>query len=286
MSEKYRIRNLEITKDELLVLEPEILRSLIHERTHHTLEVFLHPILKGERKPPARFGDEVRILLKIWEKRNLSMDAPDIRWAQRYLVITDKIKSGEAPNLGTELPQSFTEEETQTVDKLIFRRRSIRRWKEKAIPEWMVKRVIEAGLAAPNACNMQCQRFLVINDKEAMSIIKTPEEKLFAKLPPVKIVVCQDMRIYEWMRFTKTAPQNIYFDAAAAADHMLLMAHALGLGGCWLTHTEKQAERLRKHYDLPKYFRMSTHIMIGWPDEAPVKSARIPVEDAIIKAKK
>jgi len=93
------------------------------------------------------------------------------------------------------------------------------------------------------------------------------------------------MRIYEWMGFPERNPQNIYFDAAAAADHMLLMAHALGLGGVWLTHGKKQAERLREHLGLPDYLRMDTNIAIGWSDEAPIKSARIPIEYALIRPK-
>lgn len=281
MSKTFRIRNLELTKNDLLALEPDILRSLIHERVHHTIEVLLYHILKGRRKPPANFGNQVRILLKIWKERNLSMVAPDIRWAQGSLDLADKINVGELPTLDTKTPELFTEEELKAVNKLLFERRSIRQWKEKKVPEWMIKRIIEAGLAAPNACNMQCQRFLVLDDKEGMSPIKGD-----VSLPPVKIVICQDMRIYRWMGFPKKFPQNIYFDAAAAADHMLLMAHALGLGGCWLTHTKEQAEKLRKHYGLPEYFRMNTHIAIGWPDEAPIKSARIPVEDAVMKPKK
>ncbi|MCK4581960.1 nitroreductase family protein, partial [Candidatus Bathyarchaeota archaeon] len=101
-------------------------------------------------------------------------------------------------------------------------------------------------------------------------------------LAPVKIVICSDMRIYDFMGFPDHTPQNIYFDAAAAADHMLLMAEALGLGGVWLTHTPQMAEKLRERLGLPDYLRMDTHIAIGWPGEETIKSARMPVEDARI----
>ncbi|MEM2996348.1 MAG: nitroreductase family protein [Candidatus Bathyarchaeia archaeon] len=261
-----------------MTLEPEILRALIRERTHHTIEVLIYPIIYGRRPHPPRFGEEVRVLLDIWRERELSLSEPDIVWASRYLELAERIRRGETPELDTKIVKPFEEREMEVVKNLIFGRRSIRQWKKERVPDWMINEIIKAGLAAPNACNLQCQRFLVLTDEESMSIIKGD-----VPLPPVKIVICQDMRIYEWMGFLESAPQNIYFDAAAAADHMLLMAHALGLGGVWLTHTRDQAERLRKHLRLPDYYRMDTHIAVGWPDEAPIKSARMPHEHAIIR---
>lgn len=261
-----------------MALEPEILRALIRERTHHTIEVLIYPIIYGRMRPPPRLGEEVKVLLDIWKERGLSLSDPDIIWAGRYLELAEAVRRGEVPKLDTEIVKPFGEGEMEVVKKLIFGRRSIRQWKKERVPDWMIDEIIKAGLAAPNACNLQCQRFLVLTDEESMSIIKGD-----VPLPPVKIVICQDMRIYEWMGFLESAPQNIYFDAAAAADHMLLMAHALGLGGVWLTHTREQAERLRRHLGLPEYYRMDTHIAIGWPDEAPIKSARMPHEHAIIR---
>ncbi|MFC1972343.1 nitroreductase family protein [Chloroflexota bacterium] len=53
------------------------------------------------------------------------------------------------------------------------------------------------------------------------------------------IVIGYDTRLPQVIGQNKTVPQNAGFDAAAAADHMLLMAHALGLGACWLSKTAK-----------------------------------------------
>ena len=96
------------------------------------------------------------------------------------------------------------------------------------------------------------------------------------------IVVLQDMRMYKALNFDKVVPQNIYYDAAAAADHICLMAHALGLGGCWLTHGEETQRRLREHFGLHEEIVSRNHIIIGWPDEAPIKSQRMKLEEAIL----
>jgi nitroreductase len=278
MDEIHRIRGVEFTREDLLTLDPDILRALIHERTHHTIEVLIYALIKGERRTPDSFGNQVRILLAVWQERNLPQTDSDIQWAKTYLDLAEAVTRGETPSLHLNPPKPFTEDELNVVERLLFARRSIRQWSRRKVPEWMLQRIIEAGVRAPNACNLQCQRFLILNDEESMSIIKGD-----VPLPPVKIVICQDMRIYEWMGFPKANPQNIYFDAAAAADHMLLMVHALGLGGVWLTHSQHQAERLRQYLDLPHYYRMDTHIALGWSDESPLRSARIPLDYAIVK---
>lgn len=277
MIEKIRIRNFTFTDEDLMNLEPTVLRALIHERAHHTVEVSIYPTLKGLRKPPQNYGKEVETLLKYWKKRGLPTDAPDIQWAERYLELAKKIEAGEAVELDAGIPARYSEDELATVKKLIYERRSIRMWTDEEVSDSLIDQVVKAGLAAPNACNMQAQRFLVVRDKEAMKLIKGD-----VPLAPVKIVICSDMRIYDFMGFPDHTPQNIYFDAAAAADHMLLMAEALGLGGVWLTHTPQMAEKLRERLGLPDYLRMDTHIAIGWPGEETIKSARMPVEDARI----
>jgi nitroreductase len=280
MSETFRIKDKDMTWDELMTLDPVVLRALIHERAHHTVEVSLYHILSGKRKAPPNLGEQAKILLDAWEQRNLPMDDSDIKWALDYVELAEKVVANEEVVLDTKLPEPFTEEEMEVVDKLIFQRRSIRQWKDEEVPDWMIERIIEAGQAAPNACNMQCQRFLVLKDEESMNIIKGD-----VGVAPVKIVICSDMRIYDWMGFPDHTPQNIYMDAAAVADHMMLMAHSIGLGGVWLTHRPIQIERLRKHLSLPNYLRMDTHVAFGWPDEAPIKSARMPLKDTIVEVK-
>ena len=43
-------------KEQLLKIEPEILRTFIHERTHHGIEVMIYRILAGKKRKPPNFG--------------------------------------------------------------------------------------------------------------------------------------------------------------------------------------------------------------------------------------
>ena len=55
----------------------------------------------------------------------------------------------------------------------------------------------------------------------------------------VIIVICYDTRISKVVGQDKFVPHNVGHDAAAAADHMLLMAHAWPGEQFWLFKTTK-----------------------------------------------
>ena len=266
------------TREELEKLDVDSLRGMLHERTHHGIEVMLYRILNGKSKKPQNFGEQAKTLLEIWRKRRLPMNSPDIEWCKKYIDLAGKINSGETVELGTDLPKPFKKSELAAVKKLLYDRRSIRQFMDKPIPDWMIEEVLYAGLMSPQGCNVDSRRFIVLKDPEKWKLISSdiPLEH------GVMIVVCQDTRVYKALNFDRRAPQNIYFDAATAADHICLMAHALGLGACWLTHGEETQKKIREHYNLPESFVSRCHIIMGWPDEAPIKSGRMSLKDAII----
>jgi len=269
------------SRNELMEMDVDSLRGVLHERTHHTIEVMLYRILNGKLKKPPRFGFQAKILLDIWRERGLPIDTPDIQWCMKNIDIAEKLNAGEEVNLGTELPQPFEEEEITTVKKLLYERRSIRQFTKKQIPEKIIKEILYAGLMSPQGCNVDSRRFIILRNPEEWKLVQSdiPIENC------VMILVCQDMRVYKTLRFDEYVPQNIYFDAASAADHICLMAHALGLGACWLTHGEETQKRIREYFDLPETFVSRCHVIIGWPAEAPIKSQRMSLDDAIITKK-
>lgn len=269
------------TEEELLKVDPVILQTLIHERTHHTIEVIIYRIMANKMEVPPNFGDTVEFLLDIWKRRGLSTHTPDLKWALNYIGFARMLRSGGTLELDTKLPNPFAENEMRVVERLLYERRSIRQWTPEPVPEEMVRKILYAGLMAPQGCNVGSTRFIVLRDPEEWKLVRSdiPLEN------GVMILICQDMRVYHTLRFEKRAPQNIYFDAAAAADHMLLMAHALGLGGVWLTHGEETQKRIREHFNLPETFVTRCHIHIGWPAEAPIKSARMELDEAITDRK-
>ena len=276
MSEPFKVHGL--TEEELLEVDPNILRAIVHERTHHTIEVNMYRIMARKRGTPPNFGEIAEYLLDIWKRRGLPTDDPDIQWCLNYIGLARMLRTGGDVELDTELPEPFTDDEMKTVEKLIYERRSIRQFVDKPVPDEMIKKMLHAGLWAPQGCNVGSIRYIVLRNPEDFKLVRSdiPVENC------VMIVVCQDMRVYKSLKFDQYVPQNIYYDAGAAADHICLMAHALGLGACWMTHGEETQQRLRDHFDLHDEIVSRNHIIVGWSDEAPIKSQRMRLEDVIL----
>lgn len=271
-----------LSPEELMIVDENVLRALLHERTHHTIEVFLYRILQGKRSPPPAFGEQARQLLDIWEARNLDTESLDIKWCRQLIEIADEVTAGKHITLPTQLPEAFSTNEMTVVKKLLYERRSIRQFTDRPIPDELLKEILYAGLMAPQGCNVAATRFVILRKPEEWRLIRSD----IPIQAGVMIVVCQDRRIYQALRFDELVPQNLFFDAAAAADHMCLMAHALGLGACWLTHGKESQRRLQEYLRLPKTMVTQCHLIIGWPNEAPIKSQRMRVQDAVLYDRK
>jgi len=272
-------------KEDLMKLEPILLRALLRERAHHNIEVPLYPtLLKWKGNPMPTFGLQTQLVFDAWRERGLPEDAPDIEWVKEHLAIAEKIRAGEKPELDEPLPTPFTDGEMAVVNKLIYGRRSIRDWIDKPVPDWIIEKILEAGRAAPIGCNLDIVRFIVIKDPEEAKMVWSDISTKNA----VIIVICYDTRIPAVVGQDKTVPQNAGFDAAAAADHMCLMAHALGLGACWLSKTAKSdvtkdtGQEFKKKYGLPDYIEVAMHIAVGWAAIGTIKSKRMPLADMML----
>ena len=276
MSEEFKVHG--YTRDQLMEMKKDDLRAIFHERTHHTIEVYIYRILNGTHDMPDDFGVVAGKLLEIWKERGFSLDPPDIRWCIKYIEAAKRLREGGEAELAITPWESFSEAEVNTIERLIYGRKSIRQFRAEPVPDYMIRRILEAGLYAPHGCNVGCTRFLVLRDPEEQQLVSSdiPIENC------VMIVVLQELSMYQTLRFDKAVPQNLYFDAAAASDHIVLMAHALGLGSCWLTHGVDTQKKLREHFNLSPTMTSRNHIIIGWPDEETLKSERMDLDEAIL----
>ena len=276
----------EYAREDLMKMEPIALRGLLHERTHHTIEVPLYPmLLKWQGKPNTSFGLQAQLCYDVWRARGFTDSAVDILWVKKYLAIAGQIRAGKKPQIDEPLPAPFTPQEMATVKKLIYGRRSYRDYLDKPVPEEMLETIMEAGRAAPIGCNLGHNKFI---------LLRTPEEKemIWSDIPTphgVIIVICHDKRVSPTVGQDKTVPQNAGFDSAAAGDHMLLMAHALGLGGCWLSERHgavDTAKQFKERYGLPDYIEPDMHIIVGHPSIGIIKSDRTPLKEMILEKPK
>lgn len=277
----FRIGGEDYTREDLMKMEPVCLRALFRERTHHTIEVEIYPILLGKKKMPSNFGLQAELILDVWKARGFPDDGDDFQWGKQYIELARKMRAGKKVEIEQSLPIPFTEEEMAVVHKLLWERRSVRDWVSgKPVPDAMIDRMLEAGRAAPTGCNLDIVRFIVIKDPEkakmVWSDIPTPMDSC------VLIMICYDTRIYKTVGHDKLVPHNMLYDCAAAGDHICLMAHALGLGAVWLSCTKKTAENFKKKYGLPDYIEPALHVAVGWTAVGTIKTLRLPLTDMMI----
>ncbi|MBF0122863.1 MAG: nitroreductase family protein [Candidatus Omnitrophica bacterium] len=146
----------------------------------------------------------------------------------------------------------------------IFTRRSVRRYTGEKICREDLELLVRAGMAAPTSKDTRHFFFIVIDDDKAI-------EKMTEGLPYAKmlitakhaIVVCSDLSIAYggaeigyWIQ-----------DSAAAAENVLVAAHAMGLGACW-TGVHPRPERvefLRKEFSIPENVMPLCVIALGRP---------------------
>jgi nitroreductase len=266
------------SRQSLLAMDPDLLRAVIRERAHHTVEGYVYRALSGDRKLPVTFGKRLRQLLDVWEKRGLPTETDDLRWAKQLLELGQALSDGKTVDLGTEAVNPFPSNERETVERAIYTRRSIRKWKEEEVPDELIKKVIEAGLWAPQACNLQTIRVIVMKGKEVQEVFERGDTWNIR----IMLVICQDTRPYEF--FGKQIPAyNRKYDCGAAVQNMLLAAHIWGLGAVWLTYHSKERDEIRQRYKLPDYLEISTFVALGWPAESPLPPGRLSADEVIIR---
>lgn len=141
----------------------------------------------------------------------------------------------------------------------ICRRRSVRRFQKKVVPEETLTLLMKAAMAAPSGNNAQPWEFVIVRDskiKEDLSRVHT--WVYMAAEAPAAIVVMGDKGSEWWAD-----------DCAAATENLLLAAANLGLGTVWCGIKENDAKTVRKILGAPDRLEVLCIIAIGYPAESP-----------------
>ncbi len=155
---------------------------------------------------------------------------------------------------------------------LLRNRRSIRRYKTKAIEKEKLVILEEAVLRSPTSRNFKPTRFVFVLDKKTIEDLSAAKQHgaSFLTGAPLCVVVCGDENVSDvWVE-----------DASIASILLQCTAQSLGLGSCWIQirkrqqgETSSSEEYVQKKLGLPHHLRVESLIAIGYPDEQkePVK---------------
>ena len=154
-------------------------------------------------------------------------------------------------------------------------RRSVRKYKSDPVPQELLDKIIEAGLYAPSGMGRQATIIISVTNKEVRDKLSKLNAKImgtdsdpFYGAPAVLIVLAK-----------KDCPTVIY-DGSLVMQNLMLAAHELGLGSCWI-------HRAKEEFDMPEGKKILNslgidgeyegigHCIIGYADgDAPAPAER------------
>jgi nitroreductase len=150
-------------------------------------------------------------------------------------------------------------------------RRSCRTFEDREVPADLVEAVVDAGRLAATARNEQPWEFVVVTDAAARrEIAGMTDYGPFIADAPVCIAVL-------------TAETKYYLeDGSAATQNMLVAAHALGLGACWVAGDKKAyAPDVAERLGAPDSMRLVSLVAAGWPAGPLPNPSKRPLEEVL-----
>lgn len=145
-------------------------------------------------------------------------------------------------------------------------RRSIRKYLDVPV-EWdKVGQIIEAGKAAPSSGNLQNWKFVIVKEKERRKAIADAcLQQHWMTTAPLHIVVVAEPEPAIMHYGVRGDRLYTIQNCAAAIENMLLAAHSLGLGSCWVGAFDE--DMLKRAIGCTERVRPQAVITIGYADE-------------------
>ncbi|MCR8432774.1 MAG: nitroreductase family protein [Crenarchaeota archaeon] len=159
-------------------------------------------------------------------------------------------------------------------------RRSIRRFKEDPVSEEDLRKILDAARWAPSAGNRQSWEFVIVRDLERKrALARAALGQMFIVEAPVVVVVGANIQRSSSRYGERGATLYCIQDTAAAIMNLMLAAHALGYGTCWVGAFYD--EEVAKIVGFPSHVRPVAIIPLGRPAEKPAPTPRLPLEKVV-----
>lgn len=181
------------------------------------------------------------------------------------------------------------------MTSIINQHRTIRKYTGTPISEDLLSEILYSGTRASTTGNMQVYSIVASRDpKIREELAPCHFNQTMVREAPVVLTFCADYnRFNKWCRARKAEPGYDNFlsfvtgavDALLAAQNVCIAAESKGLGICYLGTTIYMAEKIIDILDLPKGVVPVTTVTLGFPDEDPPLTDRLPL-DAVVHYEK
>lgn len=170
-------------------------------------------------------------------------------------------------------------------------RRSIRKYSDKPVSDELLTRLFTLAERTQTMGNLQLYSVVVTRDeKMKQQLAPAHFNQPMVTAAPVVLTVCADFRrtsLWAENRCATPGYDNFLSFMNAATDALLFtqtfccLAEEEGLGYCWLGTTVYQPQSIIDTLHLPRLVFPIATLTLGWPDENPPLSDRLPVEAII-----
>lgn len=175
--------------------------------------------------------------------------------------------------------------------KSIQNRTSIRKYSSREVSDELLKRLLEEAERTPTMGNLQLYSVVITRSEEGKKALAPAHfNQPMVTGAPVVLTICADYRRTTlWAENRKAHPgyDNILSFMNAATDALLFtqtfcnLAEEEGLGTCFLGTTVYMPKMIIDTLKLPKLVMPVATITLGWPDEQPALSERLPLRSII-----
>ena len=165
-----------------------------------------------------------------------------------------------------------------TALETIFARHSYRgKYIPTPVPREDLRKIMEAGLAAPSGCNKQTTSLIAVDDPAVLAAIHEKITPPIAETAPAMICVLT-RRIIAY-RDRCYAVQ----DYSAAIENMLLAITALGYESCWyegrVTGEDRSGEQIARLLGVPEEYELVCVLPVGAAEDKPTAPQKLPFEE-------
>lgn len=150
-------------------------------------------------------------------------------------------------------------------DKLIHTRYSVRAYKERAVEEEKLLKVLNAARMAPTGSNRQAFQLIVIHTADRREEMLRIYNKDWFADAPIIIAAC--------------AASDYKLNIGIVMDHLILAATELGLGTCWIGAFSREAAR--EILELPDDVEPIILTTLGYAADTLRQKKRKPLEDLV-----
>ena len=166
-------------------------------------------------------------------------------------------------------------------------RKTIRRYARKEVSEQLLNRLLETAERTPTMGNLQLYSVVVTRSKERKErLYQAHFNQPMVVEAPVVLTICADFRrTTAWAEQRKATPgydnflsfMNASTDALLYTQTFCNLAEAEGLGTCFLGTTLYMPQMIIDILKLPRLVFPVATITLGWPDENPALTDRLPL---------